>query len=94
LREQKILATDTKSIAAALSRLKLAIANREKGCVVIADVDLVDGRRAAELALDLPNPVLWLVSSDYPLRFKGLQQLGKIFDDAVGWVAREQVRCA
>jgi len=93
-REQKILATDTKSIAAALSRLKLAIANREKGCVVIADVDLVDGRRAAELALDLPNPVLWLVSSDYPLRFKGLQQLGKIFDDAVGWVAREQVRCA
>jgi hypothetical protein len=90
-REQKILATDTK-FTAALSRLELALANREKGCVVIADIDAMEGRKAAKLTLDLPDSVLWLVSSDYPIQFKGLQQLGKIFEDAAGWVAREQVR--
>jgi TrkA family protein/RyR domain-containing protein len=89
-REHKIAATDTR-ISAALSTLELAIAGKETGCVVIADIDAADGRKAAALALELPNPVLWLVSSDYPLQFKGLQQLGKIFENATGWVTREQV---
>jgi hypothetical protein len=89
-REQKILAIDNNATAA-LSKLELAIANNDKRCVVIADVDSTGGRKAAELALNLPNSVLWLVSSVYPLQFKGLQQLGKIFEDATGWVIREQV---
>jgi hypothetical protein len=89
-REQKILAMDTK-MTAALARLELAIANKEERCVVIADVDLVEGRKAAELALNLPNSVQWLVSSEYPLQFKNLQQLGKTFEEATGWVTRDQV---
>jgi RyR domain len=89
-REQKILAMDTK-MTAALARLELALANKEERCVVIADVDLMEGRKAAELALNLPNSVQWLVSSDYPLQFKNLQQLGKIFEEATGWVTRDQV---
>jgi TrkA-N domain/RyR domain len=89
-RQQKILAIDTK-FAAALSTLELAIANKEERCVVIADIDLMEGRKAAELALNLPNSVLWLVSSDYPLQFENLQQLGKTFEEATGWVTRDQV---
>jgi hypothetical protein len=89
-RQQKIVATDTK-VTAALSKLELALANKEKRCVVIADIDSVDGRKAAGLALDLPNSVLWVVSSVFPLQFKGLDQLGKVFENAAGWVSREQV---
>jgi hypothetical protein len=89
-REQKILAIGAE-LATALSKLEAATANKDKRCVVIADVDSMEGHKAAELALNLPNSVLWLVSSGYPLQFKGLQQLGKIFDNATGWVTREQV---
>jgi hypothetical protein len=92
-REQKILAIDTK-LPAALSRLELAIANKERGCVVIADVDSIEGRRAAEIALNLQNSGLWLVSSDYPLQFRALQQLGKIFEGAAGWITRDQFHSA
>jgi hypothetical protein len=89
-REQKILAIDTR-LATALPQLELAIANKDKGCVVIADVDSMEGRKAAGLALDLADSELWIVSSEYPLQFKGLQQLGKIYEDAAGWVTREQL---
>jgi hypothetical protein len=89
-REQKILAIGPK-LAAAQAELELAIANKSKRCVVIADVDTAEGRKAAELSLGLPDASLWLVSSGYPLQFQGLQRLRTVFERAAGWVTRTQV---
>jgi hypothetical protein len=88
-REQKILAVETR-FATALPQLERAIANKDKGCVVIADIDSIEGRKAAGLALNLADSALWLVSSQYPLEFTDMQQLGTIFKDAAGWITREQ----
>jgi hypothetical protein len=89
-REQKILAIGPK-LATALAELELAIANETKRCVVIADVDTAEGRKAAELSSSLPDAALWLVSSGYPLQFQGLQQLRPLLERAAGWVTREQM---
>jgi RyR domain len=89
-RERKILAVE-RQFDAALSDLESAVVSKSPRCVVIADVDSADGRKAAELALKLPEPSLWLLSSNYPLEFQWLQQLRKVFESAAGWITREQV---
>ena len=89
-REQKIMAVE-RQFDTALSNLESAVAGNNARCVIIADVDSAEGRKAAELALKLPEPSLWLLSSNYPLEFHWLQQLRKVFESAAGWITREQV---
>lgn len=89
-REQKIMAVE-RQFDTALSNLESAVAGNNARCVIIADVDSAEGRKAAELALKLPEPSLWLLSSNYPLEFQWLQQLRKVFESAAGWITREQV---
>jgi predicted dinucleotide-binding enzyme len=90
-RAQKILAIATQ-FGTALPELESAVASKSKRCVVIADVDFEEGRKAAELALKLPDASLWLLSSKYPVQFQGLRQLRTIFESAAGWITRDQVK--
>jgi hypothetical protein len=92
-RQHKILAIEA-MLGTAMSMLKSATANEEKGCVVIADVDSIEGCKAAEIALKLPDVALWVVSSGYPRQFHDLPQLRAICEGAAGWATREQFRGA
>jgi hypothetical protein len=89
-REHRILAMDD-CLDAALSELEVAAHNGNQRSVVIADVDSVEGRKAAELALGLADVVLWLVSSEYPRSFRDFQQIEAAFEAAAGWIIREQI---
>jgi hypothetical protein len=86
-RERKILAIGS-ALGTAVSQLQTALAGKDRGYVVIADVDEADGCRAAELALEMPDSTLWLVSRDYPLQLGRLPQ--EIWEGAAGWIARDQ----
>ena len=90
-RHHKILAIDAMP-GTAVSKLQSAITNKEKGCVVIADVDSTEGHKAAEIALKLPDVALWVVSRDYPRQFHDKSSLMAIWEGAEGWVTREQFR--
>ncbi len=90
-REHKILAIEP-TLEIALSKLVSATSSEGKECVVIADIDSIEGRKAAELALKLSGSALWLVSRDYPRQFHDLPQLRAVCEGAAGWVTRKQFR--
>jgi hypothetical protein len=90
-RRHKILAIGN-ALKCALAALEAGMEGGNERCLVVADVDSEDGRKAANLAVGRPNTELWLVSSDHPANFRDLPQIEGVLKSAAGWITRDQLR--
>ena len=87
-REHKILAFD-ETLGEAVRELESSAADDS---VVVADIDVPEGRKAADLAIKQSNSTLWLLSREYPDRLPQGVVDGPTWEAAAGWAARVQLR--
>jgi TrkA-N domain/RyR domain len=87
-REHKILAFD-ETLGEAVRELESFAADDS---VVVADIDVPEGRKVADLAIKQSNSTLWLLSREYPDRLPQGIVDGPTWEAAAGWAARAQLR--